>query len=73
MTKVKVNMKLGRKNISVKYDGVLLIGIDKTADGGVDVNTHANIPLEAGLKALEEAIEKEAGTISEDDDNRLLN
>ncbi len=69
MSRVKITVEMNGEVKKLEHDGVVIVAIDKADDGGINVSTLANVPLHAGLKALEEAVEKEAGK----DNSRPLN
>lgn len=73
MNKVKITVEMNGEVRELEHDGVVIVAIDKADDGGIDISTLANVPLHVGLKALEEAVEKETGIKQEDDNKKPLN
>lgn len=63
MKKVKVTLEMNGDIEKAEHDGVLIVAIDKATDGGINISTLGNLPLHVGLKALEEAVEKEKNNI----------
>ncbi len=63
MSKITVTLEMNGEVKKAEHDGVMVIAIDKADDGGVDISTVGNIPLQAALKALEEAIVKEENNV----------
>ncbi len=63
MSKVKITLEINGTIQKAEHDGVMVVALDKTDDGGINISTLGNIPLHAGLKALEEAIEKEKNNV----------